>query len=556
MAFLILHHLTVRGSCMLTSLAMIGFARKMSRAASVPKYLTADLFTANFWPEVDRVTLGILTVLIPMINFSGKLNEALAWPPLAEVYQNLHNIVAEAGWLANGLALSRSCFWIDFPQPGQLCDLRQEHASDVIWTASREAVTRKDDRALTSWLFARNTLHDSTRGADPARDATAAKSVPVAWEAEYMSQKPRPARRTAKVQIVLWPFLERSYPYKQDLVSGDMNSGESTSVVQKAQVVYYSGVDTDAGEQSENYTLRQHIDDYKRAKALFWGPRAFVTWPLLVALLAMVLYAAYKNGHDVSKTLENWKLPQLPPLSWPKWPIGGGGGGDGDGGDSPPVTVTVKTTTTVQQTLRETTTTTVTETQRGTGQKVEASITDPADGRPPLASEGSKPFVTPTAREAAGTGFFRWPFSQRREPFDVLVYADNNAIECISAVDYYSGPEGARRERVPPEDLAHFFSRVTAGKKPPPAKDFMEMRKKPGPQVTGDVKPDAVFTDPARPEVTVDMNKGFWRPLEMEDGQAYACWIKMQMGICFTASSTVVLQSSARSTVVVQPTGA
>lgn len=260
----------------------------MSRAASVPKYLTQDLFTVNFWPEVDRVTLGILKLLLPLINFAGQLEPDAPWPELTELHQSLHNIVAEAGWLANGLAKTRSCFWIDFPQPGQLWDLRQEHVTDTIWTRSRAAATVSDNEALADKMRAWQERENAAYNTRPDR-----KQPLSAFESEWARANPRPRqsiRRTAKVQVALWPFLERSFPYRQDLVSGDINSGESTTVLQKAQVVYYAGVDDDKSDQEEDVTLSQYLDDYEKSLSLLYKPRALLS--LLFTIFAMLLLAA------------------------------------------------------------------------------------------------------------------------------------------------------------------------------------------------------------------------------------------------------------------------
>lgn len=303
----------------------------MSRTSSVPKYLIRDLFTVNFWEEVDRVTLGILDLLLPMINFVGELEPDVGVLPLTEVYQQLHNIVSEAGWLANGLALTRSCFWIDFPQPGQLWDVRQEHVTDVVWKASKAFADYDDvvtlDNALLAWRQARTHVYDAL--ADDPKPALEEWSRSTY---ELDNPRPRPVRRTAKVQISMWPFFERSYPYKQELVSGDFNLGEQTTVLQKAQVVYYAGNDSDSGERQEDYTLKQYLEDYNRTRAIFGGPRAWISWPTILVMLCLALYFAGPNiraGYDEVRhsdwglsdhVVPNWTRPtwDWPSIGWPR----------------------------------------------------------------------------------------------------------------------------------------------------------------------------------------------------------------------------------------------
>lgn len=301
-----------------------GFARKMSRTSSVPKYLRSELFTTNFWQEVDRVTIGILDLLLPMINFVGELEPEVSVLPLTEVHQQLHKIVAEAGWIANGLALTRSCFWIEFPQPGQLWDVRQEHVTDVVWKASKQFADYNDvvdlDNKVLAWerdrLAAYNALVDDSK---PAFSAWSKNTY------ELDNPRPRPVRRTAKVQISMWPFFERSYPFRQELVSGDFNLGESTTVLQKAQVVYYAGNDADAGEQLEDVTLQQYLEDYERKRAIFRGPRAWISWPLILILLLLALYSAYPRIRATYDEVRygDWNISSqvLPDWNWPTWKL-------------------------------------------------------------------------------------------------------------------------------------------------------------------------------------------------------------------------------------------
>lgn len=248
----------------------------MSRYTTIHQYLNGDLFTDHFWQDVDQVTVKILMVLIPLINLIGEWDKedsdegsGALWPSLTEVHQRLHNIVAEAAWLANGTNYSRSCFWVEFPQPGQLWDIRQEHVTDINWKASSDAAKRKDNadfaQMMQTWVNDRDAAWEELEDAQDARQLNMTKEQ---WTmAVYLPGHPRPrsmVRRTAKVQIVLWPFFERYFPHRQNTANGGVdNDGDSTNTVQKAQVVYYAGKDDDEGDQFEDFTLAQHLSEWK-----------------------------------------------------------------------------------------------------------------------------------------------------------------------------------------------------------------------------------------------------------------------------------------------------
>lgn len=75
----------------------------------------------------------------------------------------------------------------------------------------------------------------------------------------------------------------------------------------------------------------------------------------------------------------------------------------------------------------------------------------------------------------------------------------------------------------------------------------------PAPSFTTDLPPDAIFTDPARPEVTLNMEEGFWvmiQPLGFE----YNCWIKSRTADCTsTVWTTVTAEPTAKPKVTEGP---
>lgn len=286
----------------------------MARYDTIHRYLTGDLFTSNFWSEVDRVTNGILVILLPLINMIGELDESESvgderalWPGLTEVHQKLHNIVAEAAWLANGTNFSRSCFWVEFSQPGQLWDMRQEHTTDTNWTESSQAAADlfESTQAMRTWY--------DNRDAAFQRSGQPEKALEQWTKNVYLPRNPKPrdpARRTAKVQISMWPFFERYFPHHQNTANGgDLNVGDFTNTVQKAQVVYYAGEDGDAGDQLEEYTLSQHLSDwktrntnlvarfFKAAFALFPSRLlAALLWACVALLLLSIAATTFQHG--------------------------------------------------------------------------------------------------------------------------------------------------------------------------------------------------------------------------------------------------------------------
>lgn len=209
--------------------------------------------------------MGILDLLIPMINFLGTMSPLTAWPTLAEVHQNLHNIVAEAAKLTNGTRVCRAVCWIEFPLTGDLWAINHEHTSDVIYKESQRITSILDSEAFSK----RPEVKDwEIRRADAARAARRRwrDQEAEAWIRRWESANPKPAdssRRAGKVQIVLWPSFMAHFPVGQNTASGGgYNTGEERHTLIKAQVVYYSGGNTTLGDQAEDFTLLQHVENH------------------------------------------------------------------------------------------------------------------------------------------------------------------------------------------------------------------------------------------------------------------------------------------------------
>ncbi|PSR82052.1 hypothetical protein BD289DRAFT_484109 [Coniella lustricola] len=243
-----------------------GFMRKFARYTTVHSYMmnpTLSLHTDKFWEQVDLVTADILNLLLPLINMMGSLTPDAPWPPITQVHQMLHNCVAEAAYLANGDTFTRSCSWISFPQPGQRSDQYQEHLDDKLWKLSKKAATAHDaanqesSPEMAEWYRVRD-----QRWQEAALEDVSLED----WSAtHYEPLYPKPVsnfHRSARVQIVLFPFIQRYFPLGLNVTNGGLsNNGNEITLVQKAQVVYYAGQDAD---EWETYTLEQHLDAWKR----------------------------------------------------------------------------------------------------------------------------------------------------------------------------------------------------------------------------------------------------------------------------------------------------
>lgn len=280
--------------CLLT-IWILAYQRNRTRSETVRNYIQAnrppygiglvDLWTDNFWDEVDSVTMGILDLLLPLINLLGQDMPTIRWPTLKEIHQGLHDIVAEAAWFTNGMRATRSVFWIQFPLAGELSDISQDHAIADIWDRSKVQAE----------------AHDIAKY-DAKRDEALAKEhkngITPEHRAAYEEKNPRPyIRRTAKVQVAMWPFFKRFTPMgERDAGDGAYNNGETITQIMKSQCVYYYGDESDIADINERRTLSEQIRGRFWAKWFTW--RAFLFYALIFGLFLLVTSPEFQQELD------------------------------------------------------------------------------------------------------------------------------------------------------------------------------------------------------------------------------------------------------------------
>lgn len=231
--------------------------------------------------------MGILDLLLPLINLLGQDMPDTPWPPLKRVHQRLHDIVAEAAWFTNGMRATKSIFWIQFPLPGELNDISHEHAIDDIWKRSKTSAEAHDKEVQNQWKTKRDAK---------IRENNPGEAMNEALRAAYEADHPRPyVRRTAKVQVAMWPFIKRFTPMRErDAGDGAYNTGETITQIMKAQCVYYNGDDSDDADMKERRTLSEQISSHRWAK--WTTTRALLIYALIFGLFLLYTSPEIQQG--------------------------------------------------------------------------------------------------------------------------------------------------------------------------------------------------------------------------------------------------------------------
>lgn len=249
--------------------------------------------TSGFWDAVDQLALQITTLLLPLLDLVENHLPARKLQSLRMFYQDLHTIVAEAGYLSIGIRWSRNIFRFSQPFPGEVWDNDQEHVDDTIYKASEAAAKRADSAAERKWKL--------ERAERPVMGQAGAKKA--VWR--------RPSRM-GKVQVILWPKLQRfAATGKVNPMMGVAN-GENLITILKSQVVYYHGLagPADDEEQDGDYlNLDEWVSLIKRRRtvkrwflALGWAASILALW-LLLAVLGSYIPIVSKFQHTITREI-------------------------------------------------------------------------------------------------------------------------------------------------------------------------------------------------------------------------------------------------------------
>jgi hypothetical protein len=291
------------------------------RAQCIRTLLIGETLTAEFWPCVDRLAFQTTSLLLPLLRLMDKHFPDSRTKSLRNMYQDLHVIIAEAGYLSIGIRWSGNIFRITSPFPGEVWDLGQEHIEPELYEMSEATNQRADRIAETMWREKRRRQYrqqqerEAQPGAPTLREQAAVISSVLSplkdvWrrvtgqEAEEDSGDEKDnndewhsASRMGKVQVIAWPMLQRFQTVGELDPDTGAADGETITTVVKSQVVYYFGRIDNNGDQSDDVpTLSDWVQQNKRDRRrklllpLRWVAYAAGVW-LLLSFLALYISA-------------------------------------------------------------------------------------------------------------------------------------------------------------------------------------------------------------------------------------------------------------------------
>ncbi|KAM7188748.1 hypothetical protein V8F20_010465 [Naviculisporaceae sp. PSN 640] len=316
-----------------------GFRRTANRADTVRMFLGAETETPLFWDKVDELTLKIITLLLPVINLLDDHFVKAREQSLRVIYQELHYLVTQAGLLAIGIRWSHDIFRFEWPIPGLPFDNEQQNVDQWPYDRSvrfarafdeeaeqptKEApnpflVTGDDDwrfpldifpfygaDKVLGYLYSvfvkfwnplwNRMVRYGMRGLDPL-------SIKARRDMFLKPTKTHSPHRMAKVQIAVWPTFARHEVVGQlgeHPVAGHLDmDGERITIMMKAPVVYYSGLEGATEDHAERIpTLEEHVLAHRLAiyweewgQYIKWFVLLTIGWVILLTTLAAIFPA-------------------------------------------------------------------------------------------------------------------------------------------------------------------------------------------------------------------------------------------------------------------------
>ena len=254
---------------------LLGYQRTELRACSVRTCLAGDTIPPNFWPAVDELTMQLMTMLLPLLDLVDKHFPKNCEHSARQVHQDLHDIVAEAGFFSIAIRWSKTIFRFTAPAPGEYWELDQRDAEPGVFAASKAAAEKEWEQTRDRRTCIPDAVPAAAHGSEPNGGTSTTGGQQQAGYSRPML--------VAKVQIVQWPQLERWAPYgslerfrsskkskkdekseKSDDDDDDDDEVETITRIMDSHVAYYTGVANDAAEAAEAIpSLEHHVRDLK-----------------------------------------------------------------------------------------------------------------------------------------------------------------------------------------------------------------------------------------------------------------------------------------------------
>lgn len=254
---------------------LTGFETTKIRADLVRNFLKEtkdELVTEHFWDCVDKVTLQLARILIPLLDLmDAEFPNESTLKDIRNFYQGLHDLVSQAAWLSLQIRWSRDIFRFDWPTLGLAWAIEQENYDNEFFAKSYNESHQLRNRAIARAAAQRAEEEARTSAGTATEGRWASVAAPVSTFIQkankYVFGDPnvldfdKPLSKEVvekawtspdflnKVQIILWPALYRHCLGRPD---NKKASGVTITAVDKSLNVYCCGRVDQVGQWVES----------------------------------------------------------------------------------------------------------------------------------------------------------------------------------------------------------------------------------------------------------------------------------------------------------------
>ncbi|KAI0468502.1 hypothetical protein F4859DRAFT_506072 [Xylaria cf. heliscus] len=286
-------------------LASEGFTRKEGRRQIARAALGEHLVPENFWDAVDDLAGHTVLIFQPLFMLMCMATRRAANIGGAAFWQEVHSIIALAGYFQVCTAISPSIFHILSATPGVRFQWEEEeHADQEIYEASKSFHKSHEDRwRVLAEYSSKSDNAAVTKLTEPDDvDSTLYMPFPTS-ETEYRVMDHQ-RRRGGKVMYAVFPKLTRYTAENVGNIILDVkpatsqdelldSEGMRISLLSRCMVVYYQGLVHDKSDWADGVPLDEHLrqismDRLNYSILPYWrrywnangSPRFWLHWPV------------------------------------------------------------------------------------------------------------------------------------------------------------------------------------------------------------------------------------------------------------------------------------
>ncbi|KAI1496379.1 hypothetical protein F5X99DRAFT_400612 [Biscogniauxia marginata] len=255
-----------------------GYTRKEGRANIAKSALDGGLVPDNFWNSIDDLTGKTVLIFRPLLDLMRALRPSEKWRSQAVFWQELHILLAFAGYLQVCTAISPSVFHFLSATPGARMDYSLEQQADMPQYRDSKFWHEREEKKYQKGLDALAKGHNANL--TELQQLSGLNELPSTKEERNTDRHHR--TRGAKIKFAVFPKVTRyrpenigvDLPVDQPSSPGEYEEaeGQRISDITRCIVVYYQGLIYPRPNQTDGVPLETHLNEVTPRHVFFSLP--------------------------------------------------------------------------------------------------------------------------------------------------------------------------------------------------------------------------------------------------------------------------------------------